>query len=347
MGCEVYANNMTIACKAADGKTIAAMPDVCLSPPSPPAGPVPIPYPNTAMASDTTKGSKTVMINGQEVMLKDKSTFKKSTGDEAATKSLGMGVVSHDIQGEASFICWSMNVKFEGENIPRHLDMTLHNEMCTPANTPPWPYLDSTALDTSTHPCNKSGDSKKVSDNCSVPATKDFSPGCCDARKCVVVPYSPNTCCPKGEGQKTPHHIVPKSQFKESGKLGAALTLASGGTYNPDKAPCICEDGTSHSTGNHGKIHTLTNNATVNHIARADVSVTGKSISPDARWTVGEAEGIGAQAVASVTKCDKDCIEAQVRSGHDGMGIKPNDKIRPTTAGAVTEPPINTTQAFE
>ena len=93
MGCEVYANGMMIACKAADGKTIAAMPDVCLSPPSPPAGPVPIPYPNTAMASDTTDGSKTVQINGQEVMLKDKSTFKKSTGDEAATKGLGMGVV--------------------------------------------------------------------------------------------------------------------------------------------------------------------------------------------------------------------------------------------------------------
>jgi len=100
MGCEVYANGMTIACKAADGKTIAAMPDVCLSPPTPPAGPVPIPYPNTAMASDTTKGSKTVQIGGQEVMLKRKSTFKKSSGDEAATKTLGMGVVSHQIQGE-------------------------------------------------------------------------------------------------------------------------------------------------------------------------------------------------------------------------------------------------------
>jgi uncharacterized protein DUF4150 len=142
MGCEVYANNMTIACKVADGKTIAAMPDVCLSPPTPPAGPVPIPYPNTAMASDTTKGSKTVQIGGQEVMLKNKSTFKKSTGDEAATKTLGMGVVSHQITGEVNFCAWSMDVKFEGENVPRHLDLTLHNEMCNPANTPPWPYTD-------------------------------------------------------------------------------------------------------------------------------------------------------------------------------------------------------------
>ncbi len=146
MGCEVYANGMTIACKVADGKTIAAMPDVCLSPPTPPAGPVPIPYPNTAMASDATKGSKTVQIGGQEVMLKRTSTFKKSTGDEAATKTLGMGVVSHQIQGEVNFCAWSMDVKFEGENVPRNLDLTLHNEMCDPANTPPWPYVDRMAM---------------------------------------------------------------------------------------------------------------------------------------------------------------------------------------------------------
>ena len=141
MATEVYANSMSIACKAADGKTVAAMPDVCLSPPTPPAGPVPIPYPNTAMASDTTDGSKTVQINGDEVMLKDKSTFKQSSGDEAATKSLGMGVVTHQIQGKVSFTSWSMDVKFEGENVPRRLDLTMHNEMSLPGNCPPWPYL--------------------------------------------------------------------------------------------------------------------------------------------------------------------------------------------------------------
>ena len=44
MANEVYANGREIACKAAAGKTVAAFPDTCLSPPSPPAGPVPIPY---------------------------------------------------------------------------------------------------------------------------------------------------------------------------------------------------------------------------------------------------------------------------------------------------------------
>ncbi len=77
------------------------------------------------------------MISGEETMLKDQSMFKKSTGDEAATKSLGMGVVTHTIQGEASFMAWSMDVKFEGANVPRNLDIMLHNEMSSPANTPP------------------------------------------------------------------------------------------------------------------------------------------------------------------------------------------------------------------
>src|SRR6185437_3717070 len=153
MGMQVYANGMSIACKAADGKTIAAMPDVCLSPPTPPAGPVPIPYPNTAMASDTTNGSKTVQINGEEVMLKDQSTFKQSNGDEAATKNLGMGVVTACIQGEVSFVAWSMDVKFEGANVPRHLDLTLHNEQSVPANTPTWPYMD--AMAASEDPCKR------------------------------------------------------------------------------------------------------------------------------------------------------------------------------------------------
>ncbi len=155
MGTEVYANGMSIACKAAAGKTVAAMPDVCLSPPTPPAGPVPIPYPNTAMASDTTDGSKTVQIGGEEVMLKNKSTFKQSNGDEAATKSLGMGVVTHQIQGKVNFCAWSMDVKFEGENVPRHLDLTGHNEMSEPPNTPPWPYLDGMTLPATDPECQE------------------------------------------------------------------------------------------------------------------------------------------------------------------------------------------------
>src|SRR5688572_855418 len=120
---------MEISAKKDDNKSICAMPDVCLSPPSPPAGPLPIPYPNTAMSSDTSDGSKTVKIGGDEAGLKNASHYKKSSGDEAATKTLGMGVVTHTIQGKMKHAAWSMDVKFEGKNVIRHMDLTTHNHM--------------------------------------------------------------------------------------------------------------------------------------------------------------------------------------------------------------------------
>jgi hypothetical protein len=137
MGCDVFANGREVACKASTGKSICAFPDVCMTPPTPPAGFLPIPYPNTAMASDTTDGSTSVTISGKEVVLKNKSHFKTSMGDEAATKSTPMGVVTHGITGKVFFTSWSMDVKVEGENVARHLDMTTHNHSSIPANAPP------------------------------------------------------------------------------------------------------------------------------------------------------------------------------------------------------------------
>ena len=85
MSNEVYANGMELSARRDRASRSVAFPDVCFTPPETPATPpgVPIPYPNTGMASDTTDGSKTVKITGKEVMLKNKSYFKQSTGDEA------------------------------------------------------------------------------------------------------------------------------------------------------------------------------------------------------------------------------------------------------------------------
>jgi hypothetical protein len=132
MSKNVFANGMEVSSKSDDNKSICAMPDVCLSPPSPPAGPLPIPYPNTAQASDTSDGSKTVQIGGAEVGMKNSSNYKKSSGDEAATKSLGMGVVTHTIQGKLKHAAWSFDVKVDGDNAIRHMDMTTHNHMNCP-----------------------------------------------------------------------------------------------------------------------------------------------------------------------------------------------------------------------
>ncbi len=143
MGVKVFANMMEIACKASAGKLICAFPDVCMTPPQTPATPpgVPIPYPNTAMASDTTKGTKKVKINGKEVALKNKSEFKKSMGDEAGAAPM-KGVVTAKTSGKAYFTSWSMNVKFEGKNVARNLDLATTNHAASmPGNTPPWPFI--------------------------------------------------------------------------------------------------------------------------------------------------------------------------------------------------------------
>lgn len=127
MGTNVYANDNEICCKAADGKSAAATPDVCMSPPSPPAGPVPIPYPNTAFASDLANGSTTVFIKSSPIALKDVSYFSTSTGDEPATEAFQKGVATSVIKGKAYFTNWSSDVKVEGLNVCRHLDLMTHN----------------------------------------------------------------------------------------------------------------------------------------------------------------------------------------------------------------------------
>jgi hypothetical protein len=140
---EVFANGLEVACKVADGKSVACFPDPCWSPPPPPAGPVVIPYPNTAFAKDLANASKTVFISGKPVAQKNKSYFKTSTGNEPATRAFPMGVITHTIKGKAYFTSWSMDVKVEGFNVCRHMDMMTHNHASRPGNTPPWLYLDS------------------------------------------------------------------------------------------------------------------------------------------------------------------------------------------------------------
>ena len=139
MANEVFANNLEVACKAADGKSVACFPDPCWSPPSPSAGWIIIPYANTAYAKDTTNASKTVFISGKPIMKKDISYFKTSTGNEPAAGP--KGVVSGVKKGKAYFVCWSMDVKVEGKNVDRHTDMTTHNHGSSP-NTAPWFYAD-------------------------------------------------------------------------------------------------------------------------------------------------------------------------------------------------------------
>jgi len=126
---KVFANGREVSGKATSNKTIAAFPDVCLSPPAPPAGPVPIPYPITSMASKTQSGTGAVKIRKKEVGKKNASVYSKNNGNEPATRNFGAGLISHTITGKTKFAAYSFDVLFEKSGAERFLDLTTGNHM--------------------------------------------------------------------------------------------------------------------------------------------------------------------------------------------------------------------------
>lgn len=270
MGNQVYANDMEIACKAADGKAICSFPDVCMTPPQTPATPpgVPVPYPNTGMASDCTDGSSTVQISGQEVMLKNKSYFKKSTGDEAGSAPM-KGLVTHQITGKVYFNAWSMDVEIEGENVVRHLDLTTHNHNPPPGNTAPWTYLDSMAVPPADHPC--AAQIQNAQKACGKPP--ETGPKNCEGTdcekhmQCILVPKSEDKrlCC---SPNNTGHHLIEDHWIKGENELnrggwyksardGGSIALTAeeraAGCATEHDAPTVCANasrsrGTVHRT---------------------------------------------------------------------------------------------------
>jgi hypothetical protein len=344
---QVFANGREVACKAGAGKTICATPDVCMTPPENPGTPpgVPVPYPNTGLASDTTDGSTSVQISGQEVMLKNKSYFKTSSGDEAGCAAK-KGVVSSKNKGKVYFIEWSMDVKFEGENAVRHLDKTTNNHGSPTANESiPWPFVDSMADDEIKKLCD--GDKAKEKEACKdyKPANKEGKDVCAEtgltggfdsikgdlagaakkasandclaARRCRLVPFNTpekdkdgiNGCCKSQTGD----HIIPKSSFfvtavndgKGARMPGWEKTADCNG-YDIGKAPCMCTEGGSCS-GTHGLRHTI-------HKTTSPVE-HGTHVSFD-----DEAKHCAKSAKSVAPNCDEKCIEAQLKEGHKGMG---------------------------
>ena len=69
----VFAGTWEIAAENGMNKSIARFPDVCMSPPSPPAGPIPIPYPDTSFSNNLKSGSSTVKIGGNGAALAQQS----------------------------------------------------------------------------------------------------------------------------------------------------------------------------------------------------------------------------------------------------------------------------------
>ena len=323
----VFANGMEISSKSMGGKSICQMPDVCFTPPQTPATPpgVPIPYPNTGMASDTNDGSTSVKIQGEQIMLKDKSAFKKSMGDEAGCAPK-KGMINSKNTGKVFFMAWSMDVKVEGENVVRNLHMTTHNHGSGPNGPAPMVHTATTAMG-KIDECK--ADKKKIEEKCDGKktdeqccpgslgktvseqrdgykrggeesrtvqagnkATKDAQANeCVKAMRCFLRPYSPTKekggCCP---GQ-SPHHIPPKSMMS-----------GVGGGYSESTALCVCLEGASQHVGSHGEAH-----AALDHIASKPGVLDSKG-----QCTVAEYNKVCADATEAQCGCKSACIEAQL-----------------------------------
>ncbi len=320
MSNKVYANGREISCKVADGKAICAFPDVCLSPPSPPAGPLPIPYPNTAFAKDTTSGSKTVKISKKEVMLKNKSYFKKSTGDEACTKSFGMGVITHQHKGKVYFNSWSPDVKFEGKNVVRHLDLTTHNHAAQqPGQTPIWPYIATIALATlASEKCEEShADSKaKAETKCAGDKPPECSEECKNAQKCLLSPFGSKPKCCDG---KTKHHIVPDHCFKAPGKKGSYYQGINDMSYRKGLCLCVLGKDKNEVDKEHAHIHKNFDDKEDDNENRT--------------WTFEKANKAGSQTCSDETGCNKKCLEQQTAEYYKTKGVEPNTVLRADSTG--------------
>jgi len=338
MSNQVYANGMEVSCKQAAGKSICAFPDVCMTPPQTPATPpgVPIPYPNTGMASDTTDGSTSVQISGQEVLLKNKSCFKKSTGDEAGAAPM-KGVMTHKNTGKVYFNAWSMDVKAEGENVVRHLDLTTHNHGSMPTNTPCWPYVDEMDVFLQIGPCGTEVTNERAACNgCapSGPGDPCKSEDCQKARKCMLAPFDggkagvPNAykCC---EGQ-TGHHIVPVQEFSlprtKGRKRGIPSNDALSG-YNQNAAPCVCAEGEVHNEWDQEPPYGLKEHGLLGNAYITERKKKGLKTGDAAKYS--DLSECGAKSVNKVfPQCTEACIKEQLDNYHEkSANVPPNDPV--------------------
>lgn len=354
MANEVYANMMEVSCKAGEGKATCAFPDVCFTPPAPAPTGAPIPYPNTGVDEDTTDGTRTVQITGQEAMIKNKSYFKKSTGDEAGNAPK-KGEITSTITGKVYFNAWSMDVLFEGENVVRNLDLTTHNHASFPGNTPTWPFLSKSSvanrngvcaeevsnIDSKCQavddPCAGLGAKKpsqsKVSPEAFNLAVKSAAEDCLAARRCALQTYRPTKCC----HPQTPHHLIEASALFDVGRGGAGSTPLMGiKNYNEFKAPCVCAEGTSQNVGTHGLMHSF-QSAVAAKCESGFLKLAPRGMTKEVKWTTyRDAKASAFKAMQKVfgdSKCSQECIEAQLDNYHRQCGLKNHTKIKAVEEG--------------
>jgi hypothetical protein len=133
---------------------------------------------------------------------------------------------------------------------------------------------------------------------------------CTKALQCALVSYRKGrkaACC----SGSTPDHLVPASQFGE----GRGLNHPS---YSAAKAPCMCATGGA-QTATHG----LLGKGRTDYMVKNGIPVNDHAKS----WTIADSCKCGASSAAAVTGCDQGCLEAQLKKGHEDMGVKPDEPI--------------------
>jgi hypothetical protein len=125
----------------------------------------------------------------------------------------------------------------------------------------------------------------------------------------------PRGCCPGMTG----HHLVPNAWMDDE----------AGGTncpnYNHNNAPVVCVVGADHGTGEHGTIHSASDELLEKHMLKNGC-----------RFTLDDAIGIGTQALKRTvgSDCDPKCIKEQLENhyktgGPKGIGCKGSTPMTP------------------
>ena len=259
-------------------------------------------------------------------MLKNKSYFKSSSGDEAG-KTQKKGILTSKLTGKAYFQAWSMNVKFQKKNVCRHFDVMTCNHGSIPGNVPTWPYLDQQYM-FSSDPCRR--DESTVAFSCSGDHEKDCkNEDCRKAKNCMLVPHTPTGkqqgCCKSPPPKQTPHHLIEVHCFTEAGQRSSGVRVTGFDLYNDKKAPCVCVDGSRYKD-QHGKMHAIQNTHEKNMMDSEGPrsQMGGKSN----RWNYGEAKKAALHAHGKTfqnndeAQCSKECLEKQIDSYHRQVGCK-------------------------
>lgn len=354
MANKVFANNMEIACKAASGKVIAAFPDVCFTPPDKvPATPigVPVPYPNTGSASDTTKGSKKVLISSKEIILKNKSYFKKSMGDEAGCAQK-KGVITSKTQGKVYFQAWSMDVKIEGKNAARHMDIATNNHASMPGDAPPQLYSALQAMsaiedcqesvEKVERECDPWEEKAKCPEETEAEITKATRARTAAKRKYnnkhesyivqnekvreLYRKYSKeireNPCRRALKCVPMPYNRIRKVQCKkQTGEhLIETASVKGKGKYKKGSALTISTEGPSYHIGTHG----------LHHMGRTNKYQLWKDENPGKNYTVADQAKIASKNHSEINpnaNCNSSCIEKMLVDNHAKMDVKASDEI--------------------